>query len=456
MSTLGSALNVALRAIEANQYGLALASNNIANAQTPGYTRQQMITQAGPAWGGAISVGTGVQVVGTEAVRDRMVETRLRQETSSQKEQELKHQALSDVEMQFDETGDTGLLPLLTDFFNSFHALSADPTSLNRRNEVATNAERLSEFFNTRGNAIRDMETRMDRSLRQDVDKVNNLSGKIADLTDQIMRQEPGNPAFELRDQRSVLVGQLSQLVGVHELESEGSYQLSIGSNRPLVVNGASFALTVDNDPNGLAVVRSGIHDITHEISGGQMSARVDLRDKVFPGYIHDLDQMAFELAGHVNSIHSTSYDLDGTTGTAFFSPLGSANDAARNLKINPAVIADPRKVAASRQAGGSDNQAAIEMGNLLHSSVFTGGSIVEQYSSFVFKVGRNTADAELNAEQHGALATQLENRRQQISGVSIDEESVNILQFQRAFQASARVVSVVDELLELTLTLGA
>ena len=171
---------------------------------------------------------------------------------------------------------------------------------------------------------------------------------------------------------------------------------------------------------------------------------------------IHLLSQLIGELTRQVNTIHSAAYDLTGSTGVNFFEPLGSATDASRLIGLTAAISADVKKIAASQLSTGNDNRAAMQMGNLLHEPVFTGGSITDQYRTIVFEIGTDVASAQADFREHDALASQLKNRRQSISGVSIDEETVQILQFQRSYEASARLIRTVDELLQVALRMGA
>jgi flagellar hook-associated protein 1 FlgK len=175
----------------------------------------------------------------------------------------------------------------------------------------------------------------------------------------------------------------------------------------------------------------------------------LELRDQNIPQYLGALDQLAYELVQNVNSIHSTAYDLDGNPGNDFFSSLTGVNGAARAIALDAGLAGDSRKIAVSYEINGMGNGAAIALGNLMNAHVFTGGSILEQYRGFIYTLGSDTANANQGMRQHEALLSQLENRRQEVSGVSIDEEAVKILQFQRSFEASARVVQAVDELLQ-------
>ena len=171
------------------------------------------------------------------------------------------------------------------------------------------------------------------------------------------------------------------------------------------------------------------------------------MRYTYVPKYVSALDQLAYEIQGHVNTIHSAGYDLDGNTNINFFAPLASATGASRLIALDPAVAGDSRKIAGT---------AALQLGNLLHDPVFTGGSLSDQYGTLIYTVGSDVASAQSSMNEHDQLLAQLQNRRQAISGVSIDEESIQIMQFQRSYEASARMLKAVDELLQVTLGIGA
>ena len=136
------------------------------------------------------------------------------------------------------------------------------------------------------------------------------------------------------------------------------------------------------------------------------------------------------------------AYDLNGNTGTNFFAPLSSASGAASAIALSSAVAGNPQAIAASQDGAAGNNVAALAIGNLLHNPVFNGGSVTDQYSSLVFNIGNDTANAQAGFKEHDAMVSQLQNQMQSISGVSIDEETAQILQFQRSFQASSKVIS--------------
>src|SRR5678816_1376418 len=169
MAGLGIALNTAVQAIQANQIGLAVASNNIANVNTPGYSRQRAVMQESDSIGDRIRVGTGVQVVSTQAIRDQLIERRLWNETSAKSESDLTHQSLSDIESIFDESGESGLQPLIANFFLSFQKLSTNPSSPELRMNVISSASTLTQFINARADDLQNMKAAVDHSIQNDV-----------------------------------------------------------------------------------------------------------------------------------------------------------------------------------------------------------------------------------------------------------------------------------------------
>jgi flagellar hook-associated protein 1 FlgK len=456
MSGITSLLYSALRSMETATQSLAVASNNIANEKTPGYAKQRLLVEPSPNQADRLLTGTGVEAVKIEAVRDQLLESRLRQQVSNRAGDDLLHNTLRDIEALFNDAADTGMLPPLTNFFNSFHSLALDPSSLNFRELVRTAADDLTRSFTVRGEELRRIQTLADQSIADDINTINSLAEQIAVLSREIQTQEAGGQgAHDLRDKRGQLVKELSEFTDITEIKSSTDYLLSMG-NVLLVYGGRTSPVTADTSgASGLVAVKVGSVDVTSTITAGRIHAQLQIRDKFVPDYLGKLDQLAYEITQQVNAIHSVAYDRSGNTGVTFFDPLASATDAARQIKVNSAITADLTKIAAAKQAAGTDNEAATDIGNLIHTKVFTGGSVVDQYRSLVFTLGSDTTNAQGKLEQDSALLHQLENRRDSISGVSIDEETMKILQFQRAYQASASVIRIVDELLQTVLQIG-
>ena len=458
MAGLSSIIHSALRTMEAATSTLAVASNNIANEKTPGYAKQRLVVQpAGSPGDGRILIGSGVEVVGIEAVRDRLLEGRLRSEVSSKAGDDALYSTLQNIEILFNDAAETGMLPSLTNYFNSFHALALDPSSINYREQVRIAAEDLALDFKTRGEELRRVQSVADKQIAEDITQINSLADRIGLISKEIRVQEAGGQvANDLRDRRGTLVKEIAEYIDVKETNSSNSFQLSI-ANTMLVYDTNVAAVTADaSGAGGFVSVKIGPADVGKAATAGRIFAHQEVRDKYVPDYLNKLDQLAYEVAQQVNAIHSVGYDRSGNTGVNFFDPLASATDAARQIKVSSAITADLSKIATAKQSSGNDNEAATDIGNLLHKQVFTGGSVIDQYRALVFSLGNDTTRAQDQLDEHTALLHQLENRRDSISGVSIDEETMKILQFQRAYQASASVIRVIDELMQTILTIGA
>jgi flagellar hook-associated protein 1 FlgK len=456
MSSLTAIMNGALTALQANQLGISVASNNIANAQNPNYTRQQLVTV--PAVNiGSLTGDAGVQVQGIDAYRDRMIDTQLLHANSNSSGADYLNQTLSSIEVQFNDSNGTGLLNSITNFFNSFQTLATDPASVNFRMQVEASAQSLSQNFKSLHDSLVNAQSQLNQSISDDATTINGLAGQIAQLTGEIANQEArGGSASDLQDQRATLVNQLGQIASVHEITgSDGSYQLTIGTNRLLVFNTQTVPLTTQPGIGGTTRVMSNGTDITTEFTAGKIAAAVNARDNYIPKYLNSLDQLASDIVSNVNNVHSTGYDLNGNTGINFFQPLTGVAGASAQMSLNAAVAADPTKIAASGQPTGQDNQTATALGNLLTQPVFTGGSVTDEYKNLVFAVGSDVANSQTSLQNSQALAQQLQTRRESISGVSIDQETIQILQFQQAYQASARVINTVDQLTQTILAIG-
>jgi flagellar hook-associated protein 1 FlgK len=452
MSSIGSILGSALSALQASQLGISVASNNIANSSNLQYTRQRLITAPAADLLGQAG-GLGVQVLGVESIRDALIEKRLIQEDASQGGADTLSRLLSNIEPLFTDSDSTGLQQYISDFFNSFQTLSTDPSSSSFRQIVRTRAEALAGAFSRTRQELVQSQADANTAVSQLVTRINALADRIAAVTGQIA--QAGGESSELRDQRSSLVRELASIADVHELDNGDTYQLTVGGNRLLVLGPKNFDLGTEVDSSGFTHVYSETDDITAEIAIGGLAAQLQVRDKYVPDYLAQLDELAYNIVQQVNSRHSDGFDLDGNTGIDFFMSLAGPSGAAGLMTVSSAVSANLRRIAPSSEASGLGNQVAIQIGNLIFENATPVGSFINQYQHLVFRVATDLSDAETSLREHQALATQLEARRQGVSGVSIDEESVQLLQFQRAYEASAKLISAVDEMLRVVLGIG-
>ena len=445
MSGLFTTLNAASRALAAQDYGLNVTGQNIANLNTEGYSRRTVdLQEVAPGAGG------GVNAASARAQRDALLETRIRQAYPAGQQQSAIATSLGVVETTLGSPGQS-IDGQLTAFFNTFASLAQDPTSSIARDGVVQQGQLLARAFNLMSTNLADARTAADSQIRSGVEQINALAAQIAALNASI-GNAGGADVETLRDQQGVALKTLSGLADVTVgQQADGTASVSIGTGRALVVGGDAYALGIGSAGiGGLATITSGGVDITSEIGRGTVGGELLVRDQYVPGYQARLDQLAFGVAQQVNTLHAAGYDANGHTGQAFFTPLGSAAGAAAALAVDPTLAGDSSLVAASSTGTAGDNQTAKAIANLRDARTMSGGtaSLSDVWSQLVFRVGSDSQTAQAQQQSSQQIVDQIAKLRDQVSGVSLDEESANMLKFQRAYQANARLFSAVDQTL--------
>jgi flagellar hook-associated protein 1 FlgK len=311
--------------------------------------------------------------------------------------------------------------------------------------------------------SVRLVDTRRaaDTRARETVTAVNELAQQIADLNLAFGSAPPGAGGLHLTDQQSALVRQLSELVDVDVLERPGGgMDITFGNGRALVVGDRSYAIEAQpTAPSGLSQFMSGGHDVTAEITGGRLGGMITARDTLIPDYQTRLDTLAAAVVQQVNGVHAAGYDLQGNTGTDFFQfttpPVGVAG-AAFAIQVNPAVAADGSLIAAAAINQPGDNVAARNMAALRDARVLDGGTatLVDGWSQMVYRVGRDVRNAQDARDNRHAIVEQVDALRDQVAGVSLDEEAAQLLKFQRAYEATAKYFTVIDDTIDTLMSL--
>jgi flagellar hook-associated protein 1 FlgK len=240
----------------------------------------------------------------------------------------------------------------------------------------------------------------------------------------------------------------LSELIDIGVIQhDDGSVDVSIGNGRGLVIGADVYGLTATSTgPQGFATLSSGGVDVGAEISGGSIGGQLRVRDTFIPGYRASLDQLAYGVATTVNTVHQGGYDLTGAAGGAFFAPLATATGAAAAIAMNPAIVSNTRLIAAGSTTTAGDNQTARAIANLRTAALPGGGTPLNGWSSLVYQVGSDQRAAQQEQTSRGEVVKQLQNLRDQTSGVSMDEEAASLMRFQRAYEANARFFSAVNQ----------
>lgn len=453
MGGLTSSLMMAVHALIAEQGALSATSNNIANVNTPGYSREvPVFTESSPVQMGRLLFGQGVDLKSIDSIRDRLLELRILDETQQGGNAGAQFGFLNQVQSIFSNPAQN-LGTALTAFFNSLNQLSTDPTSLTLRQAVLTAASNLAADFHNTVNQLDTLTSNLNQNVVQSVNDINRLTSEIAKLNAQVGTLKGlGKDAGALEDQRNELVKQLSQLTDVHVIATEQGDTITTGNGTALVVGGRSFALQVSADASGMQKVFAEGKDITSTLTGGKMGGLLAVRDNAIPDLRTRLDDLAGGLAANFNAAHHNGFDLNGAAGQDFFAPAAGGPGAARNFAV---LIRDPAAIAASSDGspGSSGNIAALLA--VQTASLPSGKTPGDAYAELVFTVGDRTAQVQAESSASALALQQLRNQRQGISGVSIDEEATNLIRYQHAFAAAARIITTVDEMTQTVIAMG-
>lgn len=483
MPGLNASLFVGLSGLQAQQSALNVVGHNIANVNTPGYTRQRADLSANQALvQGQVYFGTGVSLNSVQGIRDRFLDLQIYRETARQTGATERYSGVDAVSTSLGDTGDTGTAAQVQAFFQGFQELSARPEDAALRTSLVGKANTMISGLQTRYRLLDDQRNSADQSVGSLVTEVNTLTDQIAQLNLRIGTETSQGSDNDARDQRKALTDKLAGLVGINVTEdSKGEYQITLDSGAAVLVSGnSSYQLkttaggaALDNHYRVESVMGSSIVDVTASIKEGQLGGKLDLRDNILVGFQRQLDQIAAGVAGQVNLLHRSGFAADGvTTGNDFFQS-GVANGAnglpttvsaatfykgmVNVLSVNAAVVANPSLIAAAGVAGAKgDNANANAMANLQAASgtVDTNGDGIGDAGPYSTVVGSLIADVGTKAQTYQAqsttqqnLVSALQTQRDRISGVDLDEEATNMMTLQRGYQASARFISVINQL---------
>jgi len=454
MPGLNTSLSIAVQALQAEQGALSVTTNNISNVNTPGYSRQVAVLNEAPTFQeNGTTFGGGVTMEQFQSVRDQLLQLRIYEETQQQSNSQTQLNALNQVEGIFSDPTQ-GVGGALSAFFNSMSQLSTNPTDSNARQAVLTSANNLADSFHQAVSSLNSIGTGLDQSVPQTVDQINRLTTQIANLNGQVAQmqglgQDPGT----IQDQRDELIRQLSGLVNVNVTQSEHGLTLTTGNGVPLVVANQSYALQANANNSVLEHVYSAQgQDITSQIQGGQLGGTIQIRDQVLPQLFTQLNNLASQFTASFNTVHQAGFDAAGNAGGNFFTPLASPTDAAANFGV---AINDPSLIAASSDGSVGSNGNLTQLVALRDQQLPSGASPLDMYSNLVLQVGNLGANAQSDVTSSNASVQLLTDQRSSVSGVSLDEETTNMIRYQRAYEAGARVVTTVDSMFDTLMAMG-
>jgi flagellar hook-associated protein 1 len=452
MSSLLSTMFLATGAMAADQGALEATTNNAANVNTPGYSRQLPILQENPpVVVGKLTFGMGVSLAKLESVRDPILQLSIQQETGQQGALNSFTSALSQAQSLF-TAGASDIGSEISNLFSSISQLSTNPSSIALRQGVLTAASNLTSSFNNTASNLSSQRSNLDLNVVQSVQQVNTLTQQIAGLNGQITTlQNLGQQAGTFIDQRDVLINQLSGLIDVSEIKSDSGITLTTSNGTALVSGTRSFALTTQPGASGVQHIFSQGNDITSTLSSGALGGLIEVRDQKIPGLLTSLDTLASGLSTAFNNANTTGFDLNGNIGGALFTPVVGAGSAA-NIGV---AVTDPALIAASSDGSAGSNGNLANFTAIQNQTIIAGATPTTYYSNIVFSVGNDVSNGTAELQSSRLVLQQLQDQRGSISGVSLDEEAANMTRYQQAYDAAARIVTTVNQMLETVINMG-
>ena len=454
MSGLMGTMWMALGALQAQQAGLQTTTNNIANLNTPGYSRQRPVLQeANPVSVGNLVFGGGVELKGIVSLRSDLLDLQISQETQQQGNSQALVNAMNQVQTLFPQDT-TGIGQQISAFFQSISSLSTDPANLTLRQSVLAAAGSMASAFNNTAGQLTAITGQLDNNVQQQVQQVNQIAQQIATINTQLSAvSSTGQEYSGFLDQRSALIQQLSGLIDVSQINNGSSLTLTTQQGTPLVVEGQAYALTTSLDASGVSHIYSAQgQDITGQISGGGLGGTLQARDQAIPSLSTQLDSLAGGLVQALNAANAMGTDLNGDPGGDLFNPITGAG-AAASMKV---AITDPALLAASSDGSSGSNGNLANFSAVANQAVSNGLTPTGAYGNLVFEVGMSINNGTTELSASNAMLQQLQQQQQSVSGVSLDEEASNLLLYQRAYQAAAQAITAVNQMLQVALNMGA
>jgi len=455
MSSLLGTLSVAMSGLEAQQAGIETTTNNIANLNTSGYTRQRpVLEEADPILQGNIAYGAGVKLQGIESLRASILQLQINSETQQQGRSQAYINAMSQAQTLFpDDT--SGIGQQIANFFQSLNSLSTDPSNLALRQSVLSAANGMASAFNSTAGQLTAQRNTLDQNVEQTVREVNQITQEIAGLNGKLAKLGSTAQGYgSFLDQRDNLIQKLSGMIDVSVIDNGTSITLTTRQGALLVADDQSFGLSTQFDPaSGVQhIYAQDGTDITGKISGGALGGTLQARDQALPALQTQLDSLASGLVQALNTAHTEGFDLNGNPGGNLFTPVSGAG-AAASMAV---AINDPTLLAASSDGSSGSNGNLANLSAIADQAVSNHMTPIQAYGDLVFQAGSAVSDGTAELDASNTMLQQLQQQQASVSGVSLDEEASNLLLYQRAYQAAAQAISTVDQMLQTAIQMGA
>ena len=478
MGTINSALSIVSQALDADQQALNAVANNVANANTPGYTREVPNWQENqPLSINGVSIGQGVSETGATSERDRVLVSRLDQQQQLASASGSRLTGLNTLQALFtpdsgsssSTAGDIG--SDITSFFDSFSSLEANPTDNALRQSVLSTAGTLAGDISNAAASMNSQSVALGQEAAGVTSQVNSLTGAIAQLNHQIQTTSPTADAGTLEDQRQYDISQLSKLIGINQITTENNGLAITTTSGQLLLSGNTSVQLTTGMVNGVTNFFVGNTNITSQLAsgGGSLGGYLTAQNTDIPSALNSLNQLAYYISTTVNTQNNAGKDLDGVTGVIvppsvvanslniFSAPpnllMGSATGSAAAMSV---VMTDPNMIAAAGAGDGTgDNSNALAMATTANQTIVSGQTPSNYYSSFVTTLGATVTGVQTENTAQNASVTQLQTQNDALSGVNLNDEASSMTTFERSYQAASQVFAMLNTIMASALNLG-
>jgi flagellar hook-associated protein 1 FlgK len=467
-------IEIGRRGITAQQRALETTGHNVANANTKGYSRQEVIlTTTAPYSYPGMDVGqqgTGVKAQDIRRVREEFLDYQYRNEVKSLGRWEVRQNTLEKLEAIFVEPSDQGLSKVMDRFFDAWQNVARNPDTEGARSTLRQEGMALADAFRHLANQLNDLKADTHSAIAVKVGEINSLARQIRDLNAQIVKAEAGNMAAnDLRDRRDLLLDQLAEVVPI-QVEEDRFGAVSIVVRDHTLLSGQKVnELTVDAATGKVIWPDGAEYRFTNQPYGALEGLMEVVReDASQPGLIQSyekrLNNLAYSIIYEVNELHKQGVGLEGDTNLDFF-----VGTAAGDMNVNLVLSSSDglNKIAAATRPENStppdpnkldppppgDGSNALLIAKLRHKAAVNAATFGDYYNGLVAELGVQGQEAQRMVENQETLTLEIDNRRLAVSGVSLDEEMVNMIRFQQAYNASARLITAVDEMLEVLIS---
>ncbi len=482
-------LSIGKTGLNASKKSLETTGHNIANVNTEGYSRQRVLQSTNiPVSDDGLIQGTGTRITDIKRIHDPHIEKNLLKHTADHKYYKARSEEMSQVENIFNEIDNDGLNHVLNKFYNAFRELANQPENETIRSVVRDSAAIVVKDFHQIQETLGDLSQGLDNKIIGRMKELNSTFKNIAYLNKKIASLEgTGGETGDLRDQRDLAIKKISQSFKVHSYQdNRGNFIVSAvgvgtlvsgGHYQELATNGISKKESTDSRDGSIEIFfkERPSQKITHRFQSGEITSFVRVRNEDIKNLRETIDQIAFDFANTVNAIHQrgyanreievgadgqpvVSYDNKGPiTGINFFKVNGKREGAALSLELSDEVKSDLSNIVTGLAPNSpGDNRIAIGISKLQHEKFMEGGTatIEEHFLKTIGNIGIEVGKAKLDSEQSEGVLVQTKSLKERISGVSIDEETANLMRFQHAYQASAKVMQTANEMFDTVLSI--